>query len=154
MTIAEAVRAAAERARGLKLDPQLMISEVYEAELLRRLQQRLRGGVVWKGGTVLRLEGSRRFSRDLDATRVAASLSEARLEKALREAGEGLAYLDRLEVKRQPRSVTAAYRFTVEGLRQPVRVLVEISLRERVLLPPGVITTARLAHPWGLEPVV
>jgi len=154
MSLEEAVRAAGERGRRLRIDPQVTISEVYEAELLGRLQRRLRGGVVWKGGTVLRLEGSERFSRDLDATRRTAALSPKRLERALREAGEGLAYLTGIESEAQRRSLTVTYRFAVPGLGQPLRVVVEISLREKVLLPATTITTARLAHPCGLEPVV
>ena len=154
MTLEEAVRMAGERARRLRVDPQVTISEVYEAELLGRLQQSLRGGVVWKGGTVLRLEGSERFSRDLDATRRAASVTPARLRHVLQQAGDGLAYLAGIEITNQRRSVTAAYRFAVPGVRQPVRLLVEISLREKVLLPATTITTARIAHPCGLDPVV
>ena len=154
MSLEEAVRAAVERGRRLRIDPQVTIAEVYEAELLGRLQRRLRGGVVWKGDTVLRLEGSERFSRDLEATRRSAALSPRRLEQALREAGEGLAYLAGIETRAQQRSVTALYRFAVPPLPQPLRLAVEISLREKVLRPATTITTARLAHPAGLEPVV
>ncbi|MBI3693664.1 MAG: nucleotidyl transferase AbiEii/AbiGii toxin family protein [Acidobacteria bacterium] len=154
MTLEEAVRTAAERARRMQLDPQVTISEVYEAELLRRLQQTLRGTVVWKGGTVLRLEGSERFSRDLDATRRRPSLSTLKLENVFTEAGRGLPYLSNTEVSKHPGAVTAAYRFAIPGLRQPVRVLVEISLREKVLLPATPISTARIAHPCGVEPVI
>lgn len=154
MRLEEAVGQAIERARRLRLDPQVTISEVYEAELLGRLQPRLRGGVAWKGGTVLRLEGSERFSRDLDATRQSARLGPAKIERCLRQAGQGLAYLAGVKVERRPRSVTAAYRFVIPGLPHAVRLQVEISLREKVLKPAGVISTARLAHPYGLEPVV
>ncbi len=154
MTLEEAVQLAIDRARNLRLDPQVTISEVYEAELLRRLQRSLRGGVVWKGGTVLRLEGSERFSRDLDATRRQASLSRGRLENTLRQAAEDLTYLVDLAIEARPRSLTATYRFAVPGVLQPLRLVVEISLREKVLRLPGVITTARIAQPYGLEPVV
>ncbi len=154
MSLEEAVRLAAERARRLRVDPQVTISEVYEAELLLRLQRKLRGGVVWKGGTVLRLEGSERFSRDLDATRKATALTGPKLQRALVEAGEGLSYLAGIEFQALPRSAAATYRFVVPGLRQPVRVSVEISLREKLLLPSTTVTTARIAHPSGIEPVV
>jgi predicted nucleotidyltransferase component of viral defense system len=150
----ENIRLAGERARRVRLDPQLTILEVYEAELLGRLQRRLRGQLLWKGGTVLRLEGSERFSRDLDATRRTASLSTARLKSALRELADGLAYLASTKVEVKPSSVVALYRFTVPGLRQPVRIEVEISIRERLLRPPVTVSTARLAHPSGVEPVV
>lgn len=152
MTLEDAVRLGAERAQRLRLDPQVTISEVYEAELLGRLQQWLRGRVVWKGGTVLRLEGSERFSRDLDATGRAVSLQK--LRQALEKAGRELAYLVDLEVNVRRRSVTAAYHLAIPSLRHPVRLLVEISLREKVLLPATTISTARIAHPYGLDPVV
>jgi len=152
VTLDEAVRLAREQARRLRLDPQVTISEVYEAELLGRLQHKLRGGVVWKGGTVLRLDGSERFSRDLDATRRRAPVE--RIARILREAGRDLTYAAGLEVTAGPRSVVGTYRFQVPGLPQPVRLKVEISLREKVLLPPTTITTARIAHPFGIEPVV
>ncbi len=150
----EPIRLAGDRARRLRLDPQLTISEVYEAELLRRLQRRLRAQVVWKGGTVLRLEGSERFSRDLDATRRSASLTTPRLKRTLRELAEGAAYLTSTEVAVKPTSVVALYRFAVPGVRQPIRIEIEISLRERVLRPPVTVSTARIAHPSGIEPVV
>jgi hypothetical protein len=54
----------------------------------------------------------------------------------------------------KPSSVVALYRFTVPGLRQPIRIEVEISLREPVLRPPITVSTARIAHPSGVEPVV
>jgi len=152
VTAEGAVRLAREQARRLRLDPQVTISEVYQAELLRRLQHKLRGGVVWKGGTVLRLEGSERFSRDLDATRRQASVQ--RIELILREAGVNLAHAAGLEVTAGPHSVVGIYRFLVPGLPQAVRLKVKISLREKVLLPPSAITTARIAHPYGVEPVV
>lgn len=154
MPIEDAVRAALERAQLLRVDPQLTVSEVYEAELLRRLQQKIRGSVVWKGGTVLRLEGSERFSRDLDATRRSAPLTAQRLIKALNEAKEDLPYLAGLGIKRQPQSIVAEYRFSVPELRQPLRIRVEISLREKVLRTPAPISTARMAHPVGVEPVI
>lgn len=150
----ENIRLAAERARRVRLDPQLTILEVYEAELLRRLQRRFRGQLVWKGGTVLRLEGSERFSRDLDATRRTASSSTARLKSALGELADGLAYVASTHVEVKPNSVVALYRFAVPGLRQPVRIEVEISTRERLLRPPVTVSTARIAHPSGVEPVV
>jgi predicted nucleotidyltransferase component of viral defense system len=150
----ESIRLARERGRRLGLDPQLTISEVYEAELLRRLQQRLRAQVVWKGGTVLRLEGSERFSRDLDATRRTASLTTSVLKRTLGKLAEGFAHLTATEVDAKPSSVVALYRFAVPALRQPLRIEVEISLRERVLRPPVTVSTARIAHPAGLEPVV
>lgn len=154
MAIEDAIQAALERARHLHVDPQLTVSEVYEAELLRRLQQKIRGGLVWKGGTVLRLEGSERFSRDLDATRRSASLTNRRLTKALQEVGENLAHLVGLNINPQPQSIVAVYRFSIPGLRQPLRIGVEISLREKVIRGPVPVSTARMAHPIGLEPVV
>jgi hypothetical protein len=54
----------------------------------------------------------------------------------------------------KPSSVVALYRYAVPGLRQPVRIEVEISLRERVLRRPVTVSTARIAHPSGIEPVV
>ena len=51
MTLEEAVRLAREQARRLRLDPQVTISEVYEAELLGRLQHKLRGGVPPSNGS-------------------------------------------------------------------------------------------------------
>jgi predicted nucleotidyltransferase component of viral defense system len=132
----------------------LTVSEVYEAELLRRLQQKIRGGMVWKGGTVLRLEGSERFSRDLDATRRAASLTTQRIIGALKGAKEKLPYLAGLGIKPQPQSIVAEYRFSIPGLQQPLRIRVAIALRERVLRTPAPISTARMAHPVGLEPVI
>jgi predicted nucleotidyltransferase component of viral defense system len=154
MPIEDAVRAALERARHLRVDPQLTVSEVYEAELLRRLQQKVRGSVVWKGGTVLRLEGSERFSRDLDATRRSASLATPQVIRALNAAKEDLPYLAGLGIKPQPQSIVAEYRFSVPGLRQILRIRVEISLREKILRTPAPISTARMAHPVGLEPVI
>lgn len=150
----DSIRLAGERARRLRLDPQLTICEVYQAELLSRLQRRLRAQVVWKGGTVLRLEGSERFSRDLDATRRTPSLTIPRLRRTLRELVEGLAFVTSAEVHVKPSAVVALYRFAVPGSRQPVRIEIEISLRERVLRPPVAVSTARIAHPSGVEPVV
>jgi len=149
-----AVAAARERARALRVDPQLTISEVYLAELLGRLRRRLRGTVVWKGGAVLRLEGSERFSRDLDGTRRSASATGEALGAALDEAAENLPYLVGMTKAIKPQSVTAAYGMEAPGLRQTLRIEVDISLRERVLLPPAAISTARIAHPYGLLPVV
>ncbi len=154
MSIEEAIQKARERARHLRVDPQLTVSEVYEAELLRRLQAKFRSHVVWKGGTVLRLEGSERFSRDLDATRRSASLPTPQLKKALKEAGQGLPYLSRFETAKKPGSVTGVYRFAIPGLELPLRIRVEISVREKTILPPTTISTARIAHPSGIEPVV
>ncbi len=154
MPIEDAVRAALERAQHLRVDPQLTILEVYEAELLRRLQQEVRGGIVWKGGTVLRLDGSERFSRDLDATRRSPSLTMQRLIRALNEAKKDLPYLAGSGIKRRRQSVVAEYRFSVPALQQPVRVRVEVSLREKILRAPVPISTARIAHPVGLEPVI
>ncbi len=154
MSLEDAIRVALERARHLRVDPQLTVAEVYEAEFLRRLQQKMRGRIVWKGGTVLRLDGSERFSRDLDATRRSASLTTRRLIQALNEAKEDLPYLAGSGIKRQRQSVVAEYRFSVPGLPQPVLVRVEVSLREKILRPPAPISTARLAHPVGLDPVV
>lgn len=154
MFIEDAVRTALERARHLRVDPQLTVSEVYEAELLRRLQKKIRGSVVWKGGTVLRLEGSERFSRDLDGSRRSASLTTQRLIRALNQAKDDLSYLAGFGITQQPQSVVAEYRFSVPGLRQPLLIRVEISLRERVLRIPEAISTARMAHPVGLEPVI
>ncbi len=149
-----AVRTALERARHLRVDPQLTVSEVYQAQLLRRLQQEIRGSVVWKGGTVLRLEGSERFSHDLDGTWRSSYLTTQRLVRALKEAKEDLPYLAGLAIRRQPQSIVAEYRFSVPGLRQSLLVRAEISLRERVLRTPAAISTARIAHPVGLEPVI
>lgn len=154
MTIEEAIRHARARAREIKVDPALTIAEVYEGELLRRLQQKLRGGLVWKGGTVLRLEGSERFSRDLDATRRSAAQTTARITKVLRDVAKGLAYLKDVSIQKHPQSVAAEYRFSIEGLLQPLRIVLEVSLRERILKPTTTISTARIAHLWGLEPVV
>jgi predicted nucleotidyltransferase component of viral defense system len=154
MTIEAAVGLARERARQLRVDPQVTVSEVYEAELLRRLQKKLRGQLVWKGGTVLRLEGSERFSRDLDATGKSAALTARRLKKALSEVGKDLSHLAGIEVKTQPRSLVALYRFSVPGLGQPLRISVEVSFREKILLSATTTSTARIAHPVGLEPVV
>ncbi len=154
MAVEDAVRLALERARNLHVDPQLTVSEMYAAELLRRLQQKVRGGVVWKGGTVLRLEGSERFSRDLDGTRRSASLSTQRLIKVLKETREDLPYLAGLEINPQPQSIVGVYGFAVPGLRQSLRIRVEISLREKILRAPTPISTARIAHPIGLDPVV
>lgn len=154
MAVEDAVRVALERARHLRVDPQLTVSEVYESELLRRLQQKIRGGLVWKGGTVLRLEGSERFSRDLDATRRSGSLTSRRLTKVLQEAGENLPHLVGLNINPQPQSIVAVYRFSVPALRQPLRIGVEISLREKVIRGPIPVSTARMAHPVGLEPVI
>lgn len=154
--IEEAIRQAQNRARRLGVDPQLTVTEVYAAELLRRLQQKLRGSLVWKGGTVLRLEGSERFSRDLDATLAAGGrVHLTRLVRILKYASEGLPFLNSARVDTgRPQSVRAVYRFTVPGLLQPLRVEVEISRRERNLRTPGVISTARIAHPAGLQPVL
>ncbi len=154
--IEEAILRAQERARRLNVDPQLTVTEVYAAELLRRLQQKLRGNLVWKGGAVLRLEGSERFSRDLDATLSAGSrVSLARLIRTLEDAGQGLPFLSSTQVDRtRAQSVRALYRFSVPELLQPLRVEVEISRRERLLRRPAVISTARMAHPAGLEPVL
>jgi predicted nucleotidyltransferase component of viral defense system len=152
--VEDSVRLAVERARRLRLDPQLTISEVYEAELLRRLQRKLRTQIVWKGGLVLRLEGSERFSRDLDATRRTASLTTARLKSTLRELAHGVAYLTSTAVDVKRSAVVARYRFTVPGVRHPIRIEVEISTREPVLRAPVTISTARIAHPSGVEPVV
>ncbi|MBI4481466.1 MAG: nucleotidyl transferase AbiEii/AbiGii toxin family protein [Acidobacteria bacterium] len=154
MTVEDAVRLALDRARQLRVDPQLTVSEVYEAQLLGFLQQKIRGAVVWKGGTVLRLEGSERFSRDLDATRRSASLTTQRLIKVLREVQEDLPHSTGVEINFQPQSIVAVYRFSVPGLRQPLRVIAEISLREKILRPPTPISTARIAHPLGLGAVV
>jgi predicted nucleotidyltransferase component of viral defense system len=154
LTVQEAIRTARERARQMKVDPSLTIAEVYEAELLRRLQQKLKGGLVWKGGTVLRLEGSERFSRDLDASRRSTALAAGQIVKLLQGIAEGLAYLKGVSIKRQPQSVVAAYRFAIEGILHPLRIVVEVSLRERILRAPTTISTARIAHRWGLEPVV
>lgn len=150
----ESIRLAGERARRLRLDPRLTITEVYQAELLRRFQRKLRTQVVWKGGTVLRLEGSPRFSRDLDATRRTRSLTTARLTSTLRELAAGVAYVAGVEVHAKPTAVVALYRFAVPSLRQPIRIEVEISVRERLLRPPVTVSTARIAHPSGVEPVV
>ncbi len=154
--IAEAIGRAQERARRMNVDPQLTVTEVYAAELLRRLQQELRGSLVWKGGTVLRLEGSERFSRDLDATLArGARVTLARLTRILEAAGEGLPFLTSTRVDRsRPQSVRALYRFGVPGLLQPLRLEVEVSRRERALRAPAVISTARIAHPAGLDPVL
>ncbi len=154
MAIEEAVRLALGRARQFRVDPQLTVAEAYEAELLGRLQQKVRSGVVWKGGTVLRLEGSERFSRDLDGTRRSASLGARQLKKVLQEAGEGLPHLTGLEINPQPQAVVAAYRFSVPGLQQPLRIRVEISMREKVLRAPTTVSTARIAHPVGLDPII
>ena len=83
---------------------------------------------MWKGGTVLRLEGSERFSPDRDATRRRSSVSAFRLEKIFAEAARDLAYLSGMEVSKRPGAVTATYRFAAPGRRQPVRVLVELIL--------------------------
>ncbi len=154
MPIEDGIRAALERARHLRLDPQLTVSEVYQAELLRRLQQKIRGGLVWKGGTVLRFEGSERFSRDLDATRRSDSLTPRRLMEVLQGAGENLPHLVGLKINPQPHAIVAAYRFSVPALRQPLRIGVEISLREKVIRRPIPASTARMAHPAGVEHVV
>lgn len=154
MTLEQAIGNARERAREMKLDPSLTVAEVYEGELLRRLQQKLRGGLVWKGGTVLRLEGSERFSRDLDANRHSGALSAARIAAVLRAVARGLDYLRDVAITRQPQSVVALYRFALEGLLQPLKIIVEVSLREKILLAVTTISTARIAHPWGLEPVI
>ncbi len=154
MTVEEAIRHARVCAREMKVDPALTVAEVYEGEFLRRLQQKLRSGLVWKGGTVLRLEGSERFSRDLDATRRSAALTTARITRVMREVSKDLPYLKDASVKKQPQSVVAVYRFSIEGLLQPLRMVTEISLREKILRPTMTISTARIAHRWGLEPVV
>ncbi len=152
----EAIGRAQERARRMNVDPQFTVTEVYAAELLRRLQQTLRGSLVWKGGTVLRLEGSERFSRDLDATLAAgARVTLARLTGILEAAGAGLPFLSSARVETtRAQSVRAVYRFSVPGLRQPLRVEVEVSRRERTLRKPAVISTARMAHAAGMEPVI
>lgn len=154
--IEEAIGRAQERARRMNVDPQLTVTEVYAAELLRRLQQELRGDLVWKGGTVLRLEGSERFSRDLGATlSPRAHLSLARLRRILEGAGAGLPFLSGTRVDTtRAQAVRAVYSFRVPGLLQPLRVEVEISRRERALRKPAVISTARMAHAAGLEPVM
>ena len=154
MAIEDAVRLALERARLFRVDPQLTMAEMYEAELLRCLQQKVRAAVVWKGGTALRLEGSERFSRDLDATRRSASLSARRLKNILAAVGAALPHIAGLEINPQAQAVVAAYRLLVPGLQQPLRIRVEVSLRERVLRTPTPISTARIAHPVGIEPVV
>jgi predicted nucleotidyltransferase component of viral defense system len=150
----EAIGRAQEHAERLRVDPQLTISEVYEAELLRRLQGKLRGNIVWKGGTVLRLEGSERFSRDLDATRRSASTTAPQLKRILTEISSDLPYLSSVEADAQSGSVVAVYRFAVPGLGQPLRIRVEVSIRERIALRPTTVSTARIAHPSGVEPVV
>ena len=154
MTIEGAIRHAGARAREMKIDPALTIAEVYVGELLRRLQQKLRGGLVWKGGTVLRLEGSERFSRDLDATRRSSAQTTAQIAKVLRDVAKGLAFFKDVSLKKQRQSVVAEYRFSIEGLLQPLRIVLEVSLREKILKPTTTISTARIAHRWGLEPVV
>ena len=78
----------------------------------------------------------------------------ANVGRALNEAKDELPYLAGLGIKPQPQSIVAEYRFSVPGLPQPLRIRVEISLRERVLRTPAPISTARLAHPVGLEPVI
>jgi predicted nucleotidyltransferase component of viral defense system len=123
LTVQEAIRTARERARQMKLDPSLTIAEVYEAELLRRLQQKLKGGLVWKGGTVLRLEGSERFSRDLDASRRSTALAAGQIVKLLQGIAEGLAYLKGVSIKRQPQSVVAAYRLLLRAYCIPCESL-------------------------------
>jgi len=50
--------------------------------------------------------------------------------------------------------LAANYRLAVPGVLQPIRVAVEISLREKILRPTTVVSTARIAHLYGLEPVV
>ncbi|MDA2912755.1 nucleotidyl transferase AbiEii/AbiGii toxin family protein [Acidobacteriia bacterium AH_259_A11_L15] len=154
MTFERAIEQAQERARQLRIDPQLTVSEVYEAELLRRLQPKLRGNVVWKGGTVLRLEGSERFSRDLYATRRTASLTPTQLKRILKQTSAGLPYLAGFAAETQPGSVVAVYRFTVPRIGQPIRIRIEISTRETIVRPPTTVSTARIAHPSGIEPVV
>jgi len=154
MTIEDAIRIAQGRARTLRVDPQLTVAEVYEAELLRRLQPKFRSHIVWKGGTVLRLEGSERFSRDLDATRRTSSPSQASIHKTLKDAARGLPYLTDLSVETQPNSVVSVCRFDMPGLGQPLQTCVEISTREKVLLAPTTVSTARIAHPCGIEPVI
>ena len=57
-------------------------------------------------------------------------------------------------MRRQRQGITGIYRFRIPELLYPLRLSVEISLRERVLLRPGTISTARIAHPSGIEPVV
>lgn len=154
MSTEEAIREAQRRARQLRLDPQVTVSEVYQNLLLQRLQQKLRGDLVWKGGTVLRLEGSERFSRDLDATRKVASLSGSRLKRTLEQIATGLPYLADARAEVRPRSVVAEYRFAVPAVRHPIRITIEVSTREHALLPTTTTTTARIAHPYGLQPVV
>jgi predicted nucleotidyltransferase component of viral defense system len=154
MILDQAIQEARELARELKVDPALTVAEVYTAELLRRLQRALRGGLVWKGGTVLRLEGSERFSRDLDATARAALRRGPRIAHVLRKVGEGLPLLMDLSIRKQPQTIAVIYRFSVAGLLHPLRILVEVSLREKILMPTTTISTARIAHRWGLEPVL
>lgn len=154
MTIEEAIRSAQVRARQLRVDPQATITEVYQAELLRRLQEELRGWLAWKGGTVLRLEGSERISRDLDATRKESSLTKRRLMHVLQRIATVLPYLADSRARVEPRSVVAEYRFAVPAVRHPIRITIEVSTREAVLLPTTTTTTARIAHPYGLQPVV
>lgn len=154
MRVKDAVRLAVERARQLRVDPQFTVSEAYEAEFLRRLQPRVRSNVVWKGGTVLRLEGSERFSRDLDATRRTTALTIQRLTQILTDAGKELAYLTDFQISAPPPSIVALYRLSVPDMRQPLRIRIEISRREKVLRPPIPVSTARIAHPVGLEPVI
>jgi len=154
VTFEDAIEEARRRARQMKVDPSLTIAEVYEAELLRRLQRRLRTALVWKGGAVLRLAGSGRFSRDLDATRRPGRSDPPAIVRALKAVSVGLAYLTNVVLKKQRQSITAVYRFAVPGLLQPLRISVEVSLREKVLLSPTTISSARMAHPSGIEPVV
>ena len=154
MTLEDAIAEARRRASQLKVDPSLTIAEVYEAELLRRLQRSLRTTLVWKGGTVLRLAGSGRFSRDLDATRRAGTSGLRAIARAMENAGDGLAYLSDAALKKRRASITSVYRFAVPGMLHPLRISVEVSLREKILLPPTTISSARIAHPAGIEPVV
>lgn len=47
-----------------------------------------------------------------------------------------------------------AVQFCASKAASASRIEVEISLRERVLRPPVTVSTARIAHPFGIEPVV
>lgn len=154
MTLFEAIEVARTRACQLRVDSQFTIAEVYQAELLRRLQPLLRGGVGWKGGVVLRMEGSERFSRDLDATRHGNSISPRRLESVLRKAATGLPFLAGVVVSRRPQRVHADFRFALPGLPHSLRLRVEVSTREKLLRPPESVGTARLAQAYGVEPVL
>jgi predicted nucleotidyltransferase component of viral defense system len=149
-------------ARELGIAPEHLVREEYELLLLRGLLEQPAGdGLVFKGGTALRLAyGSPRFSDDLDFS-VTASIGGKVFRQAAEQAIRGFAQITLVEALPKRFTLLAVYRIRDPSLRAAFSIRVEVSTRperwrrgrdlELRLLTSPVTPVSVLAHVATLE---